>query len=319
MSYTTANGTEILLGNQRGKRGGEGTVYAVDGRPNMVAKILHLPKRTPARETKIRTMVSRKPTRRTVREKNSGKIVPTLAWPEEVILEDGKFAGFLMGAIDMDQAAEIAIIENPRRRENRSWTQTMGLGLRSFIAMNLSFVVGQVHNVDAVIGDFNERNVIVSKELIVSIIDCDSMQIKDPTGTYHFCEMFTPGFMAPELVGKDLSQEVRPVGSDLFNLAVHIYCLLLDRHPFRNGIFSGTGDKPPAEDLARQGQWRGRIGGILRPTEPKSLDPRLVLPPSTIRLFERAFEAGVTRPDARPAAVEWQQNLRQFIGTRTPK
>lgn len=314
MTFSTGDGKTIQLGSQLGKPGGEGTVYKVTGRPDMVAKIYHPPKRTSARESKIHAMVARKPAERTIIDKKSSKQVPTLTWPEDVVLENGRFAGFLMRAIDLGQAAEIAIIENPQRRENRSWTKIMGLGLRSNIAMNLAFVVSQIHSVNAVIGDFNERNVIVSKALIVSIIDCDSMQILDPSGHYHLCEVFAPGFLAPELVGKDLKKTVRPMESDLFNLAVHIYYLLMDRHPFRNGIYSGAGDKPSAENLARQGQWRGRSGGVLKPTEPRSLDPRIFLPPSTLQLFKRAFEDGATSPAARPKATEWTNELRQFIG-----
>lgn len=317
MSFFTSDGRLIQLGEQLGKPGGEGTVYRVKGHNSLVAKILHNPRRDATREAKIRAMLDSKPPLRTTQDRKSGKAVPTLAWPEVMVLEDGKFAGFLMGALDLAQAVEIAVIENPQRRTNRPWTKDMGLGLRSFVAMNLAFVVSQVHGVGAVIGDFNERNVIVSRALIVSIIDCDSMQVKDPSGRHFFCEVFSPGFLAPELVGKDLRKAVRPVSSDLFTLAVHVYCLLMDRHPFRNGIYL-VGDKPSADILARQGQWRGRAGGVLRPTEAKGLDPRVFLPQSMITLFERAFESGATAPSLRPSAMEWQQELARFIGGWKP-
>ncbi len=318
MTYSTASGKGLRLGRQLGQPGGEGTVFKVEGQRDVVAKLYHAKKRTPQQHAKIRAMVSSKPVNRTIRESQTGKMVPTVAWPEDVVLENGQFAGFLMGSIDMGQAVEIAMILNPMRRENRPWTKNMGLGLRSFVAMNLAAVVGQIHSVGAVIGDFNERNVIVSRELIVSIIDCDSMQIKGSSGKYYLCTVFAPGFTAPEMVGKDLHAAIRPQASDLFNLAVHVYYLLMDRHPFRNGIWTGPGEKPSAENLARQGQWRGRSQGLLTPKEPRSLDPRTFLPTSTLRLFERAFEAGATTPGQRPTAAEWAQELGQFIGGWKP-
>lgn len=318
MSFTIGDGRPLRLGKPLGKPGGEGAVYSIMGEPRSVAKILHRAKRSPVREAKINAMLASKPPLRAIEERKTGHKVPTLAWPEAMVLEDGVFAGFVMGALDLGHAAEIAIIENPQRRKNRPWTAEMGLGLRSFVAMNLAFVVGQVHHVGAVIGDFNERNVIVSRALIVSIIDCDSMQIRDQAGRYHLCEVFSPGFLAPEMVGRDLRRVVRPVSSDLFTLAVHIYCLLMDRHPFRNGIYSGPGDKPSAEALAREGQWRGRARGVLRPTEVNGLDPRSFLPQSTVALFERAFESGSQEPRLRPSALEWQQELGRFIGDWKP-
>lgn len=317
MSYT-AGGRTVLLGPRIGKPGGEGTVFQVQGRPELAAKVLHQDKQTPDRIVKLRAMVARKPEPRSVRDKMTGAEVPTIAWPEELLFENGSVVGFLMRALDPARTVQIVKIENPAMRKSIRWGIPMGLGIRCYIAMNLAIAASRVHAVDAVIGDFNETNVMVSKSLIVSVIDCDSMQIRDAQGRYHFCGMFTPGFLAPELhkeVGK-LDRQVRTISSDLFTLAVHIYCLLLDRHPFQNGIYQGPGEKPGGDALARSGQWRGRAGGYLL-AEKGQQDPAVLLPPSMMALFRRAFEGGVT-PRSRPSAVEWQGELRAFLGDWKP-
>lgn len=319
MSYI-ASGKPVVLGQQVGDPGGEGTVYRVHGRPEMVAKVLHRGKQTPERIAKLRAMVARKPEPRSVRDKITGVEVPTIAWPEETLFENGSMVGFLMRALDRTRTVEIVKIENPSMRKSIGWDIPMGLGIRSYIAMNLAFAASGVHAVDAVIGDFNQRNVMVSKSLIVSIIDCDSMQIRDPQGKYHYCDVFTPGFLAPELhkdIGK-LDRQVRTIHSDLFTLAVHIYCLFLDRHPFQNGIYQGPGENPGGDALAKSGQWRGRAGGYLLAREKGQQDPAVLLAPKMMMLFRRAFEVGVANPQSRPSAAEWQREIRAFLGDWKP-
>ncbi|MCL2803535.1 MAG: hypothetical protein FWD29_06240 [Micrococcales bacterium] len=315
--YANAAGEPVSTGQLVGK-GGEGSVYKVSGQPDLVVKVFHDKDIARARKAKIRAMVANKPRQRTAVDKQSGKTMPVLTWPEDLVLRGKQMCGFTMQAVDMNKSVEIHNVESIAAREARSWTQRLGLGLRANIARNLAFLVSQVHSVGAVIGDFNERNVLVSKNLVVTMIDCDSMQVKDRKGQYHPCEVFQPGFLAPELIGKSLKTFVRQPSSDLFCLAVHIYCLLLDRHPFRNGLYPPElGNKPYNAVLARDGQWRGRAGGALR-IEKNQLDPRVFLPPSTLSLFERAFQAGAENPELRPSAGQWESELSRFIGAWKP-
>lgn len=317
--YLTGNGNFIDTGQQLGNPGGEGTVFRICGQSHMVAKIYHDKNINRERQAKVRAMVANKPQQRTTLDRRTGIRVPVLTWPEDVVIhKNGEVCGFTMRAVDMTRAAEIHNIESPYAREARTWTKKLELGFRSHIARNLCFLVSQIHSVGAIIGDFNERNILVSKNLIVCMIDCDSMQIYD-SHQYYPCTVFQNGFIAPELIGKDLSTTRRQVSSDYFNLAVHIYCLLLDRHPFRNGVYMGSGEKPNNSILAQHGQWRGRArGGILK-IENNQINPRKLLPQSMIFLFERAFQLGVIDPDLRPSADEWETELRKFIGDWKPR
>ncbi|WP_256843046.1 hypothetical protein [Ornithinimicrobium cryptoxanthini] len=318
MSYT-ANGQHLVPGQQLGT-GGEGTVFRVPQRPEMVAKVFRPDKRTPERIAKIRAMVAHKPEPRATKSKVYGVEIPTIAWPEEILYENGSVVGFLMRALDHAHTVSIWKLESRAESKELAWGIPIGLGIRSYIAMNLAFSVSRLHAIDVVIGDINHSNAMVSKSLIVSIIDCDSMQIRDTLGRYHYCEAFTPGFLAPELHASlnKLGSTVRTPYSDLFTLAVHIYSLLLECHPFQNGKYHGPGDKPGGDALARSGQWRGRVGGVLRATEKGQQDPAVLLPSSMMVLFRRAFEAGVSKPHERPSAVEWQRELRTFLGDWRP-
>lgn len=312
--YYTGSGRIINIGRQMGMPGAEGTVFSILGQPNMVVKIYHDSELNRMRQEKLHSMVANKPRKYTMLDKRSGRHVPVLAWPEDIVMRSrsGQVCGFTMKAVDVEQAVEIHNIESAFARDARPWTKDLGLGLRAHIARNLCFLVNQIHSAGAIIGDFNERNVLVSQNLIVCMIDCDSMQIRD-SSKYYPCTMLQPGFIAPELLGKDLSRTIRHASSDYFSLAVHIYCLLLDRHPFRNGVYTGPGEKPPNHILAKQGQWRGRSGGILK-IEPSQIDPRILLPRSMMLLFEKAFQKGAKDPSIRPSVREWEAELRNFIG-----
>lgn len=312
------DGTVVRLDRAVSRTAGFGTLFTIEGASESVAIILHEGKRTPRMHDKVRAMTRMKPPARPATDKSTGAVVPTVAWPEALLTEDGSFCGYLMPRVDLSVAVPIAVVENPARREKHDWTSELGIEKRAIVAMNLAFLLGQIHRRGVVVGDLNQSNVLVSASLIVTFFDCCSMQIKDSQGRDHLCEASTPGFVAPELVGKDFQVHARYASSDLFNLAVHAYLLLLDRHPFRNGIYTGNGEKPAAEVLAQHGQWRGRRGGVLAATETRSLDPQTFLPQPLQRLFERAFEDGATSPEKRATEGEWITALREFVGMPQP-
>ena len=179
-------------------------------------------------------------------------------------------------------------------------------------------VVGAVHRVDAVIGDFQERNILVADTTEVTLVDCDSMQFTDVGGRQYLCAVGRPEFTAPELAGLDLRSQPRAQPSDLFALAVHIHLLLMaGNHPFLRGQWTGTGDQPDALTLARSGQWAGGPGSLLH-THPLA-PPLDFLPPDIQRLFVRAFTDGATDPNRRPSATEWRTALSTIQVTSCPR
>src|ERR1700685_2820286 len=268
MAFTTSAGGPVLVG-RRLAGGGQGEVFAVLYPHEHVFK-RYFPReleKDPTLEHRLRAMVDNKP--RGWREAG-GHI--TMAWPADLMFEDGAFAGFIMPLVNMKDTVGIHRITNPsdRRRQDPgspvSWTPSFTWRYLVRAGMNLARVTESLHAVGTVIGDFNDANVRVGKDARVSLLDCDSMQLTDPVSLERFfCRVGRPDFTPPELINADWKTTVRHPSGDVFALAVHLYALLLEgEHPFR-GIWSRSGDKPSVPELARQGIWAYQEGGPLTP------------------------------------------------------
>ncbi|NDJ90937.1 hypothetical protein GWR20_17585 [Mycolicibacter kumamotonensis] len=290
-------------------RAGEGTVYGVDRHPEWVAKVFHPTlKELPAKLDKVAAMTQSPP---------PGTVQPNgfvvLTWPSQLLVGDAGPVGYVMPRIDTATAVEIHTMSNPANRadplpstpqwiRNATWEHLVNT------AANLCLAVDVVHRVDAVIGDFQERNILVSDTTEVTLVDCDSMQFTDASGRRYLCGVGRPEFTAPELAGLNLREHPREQSSDLFALAVHIHQLLMaGNHPFLRGAWTGLGDQPDALSLARIGNWAGGPDSQLR-THPLA-PPIGFLPAEIQQLFVRAFTEGVQHPEARPNAAEWRAAL----------
>ena len=108
-------------------------------------------------------------------------------------------------------------------------------------ARNAAAAFHTLHSAGIVVGDVNQGNLLVDKQMCVRMIDCDSFQITREGKTFN-CPVGTPHFTPPELQGKKLRDVVRTVNHDRFGLATLIFHLMfVGRHPFA-GRFRGTGD-----------------------------------------------------------------------------
>jgi serine/threonine protein kinase len=309
VAFRTRSGQVVAVG-ARLAAGGQGEVYAVTSPRGMVLK-KYLPAALagdPTLEHRLHAMTAHPPAQ--WRETQSGHV--TLAWPAEIVDENGRFAGFVMPAVDMSTTVSLHRVTNPSDRHTAAgptaWAQ--GFTWRYLIrtAANLAHATHLLHQAGVVIGDFNESNVRVTHEARVTLLDCDSMQISDPvTGQRFYCPVGRPEFTPPELLSANWRTTLRHPSSDLFALAIHLYQLLLEgEHPFR-GLWSGPGDKPSVPELARQGIWAHQPGGPLS-ARPAAISINL-LPAAITALFRQAFEDGAANPAARPTALQWQQAL----------
>ena len=309
MALATVSGSTVLPG-RRLATGGQGEIFAVSSPRGSVFK--RYLRRTldsdPALARRLRVMADRRPAE--WREAGSGHM--NLAWPSEVVLADGRFAGFLMPAVDARQTVELHRITNPtdRRTATGAAAWTKGFDWRYLVrtAANLAHATHVLHAAGVVIGDFNESNIRTWREARVTLLDCDSMQIRDPaSGEWFFCRVGRPEFTPPELVRADWARTVRHPSSDLFALAIHLYQLLLEgEHPFR-GVWRGDGEKPAVSVLAGRGIWAHQNGGPLAP-RPAAISAGL-LPPAIAGMFRQAFEDGAVDPRARPTAAQWHSAL----------
>ena len=314
MSYRTASGRLVRVG-QRLAAGGEGEIFEVTSPPGTVFK-KYKPEtlaRAPVTETKLHAMTARPPAQ--WREATSGHV--TLAWPSQVVLENRRFAGFLMTAVDTASSVQVHRVANPSDRRaatgKTAWLRGFSWYYLVTVAANLAGATRLLHESGSVIGDFNERNILVTSQARVTLIDCDSMQFTASGGRPYVCRVGRPEFTPPELRHADWGMTIRQPSSDLFPLAIHLYQLLMEgEHPFR-GVWSGPGDKPSVPDLAEDGTWAYRRRGRLGP-RPAAIGIAL-LPGSIRQMFRKAFEDGATRPSRRPTALDWQQALTSLAGS----
>ena len=306
----TATGIPVQVGPKIAS-GGQGEIFVVNSPARSALKRFHESelKAVPDLRRRIETMVAQAPKRGAA----TGHV--RLTWPTAVVLDRGRFVGFLMPLLDVRETVELHRVSNPSDRRNpiggNAWIHNFNWRYLVTTAANLATVVSGLHP-DVVIGDFNERNVRVSREALVTLIDCDSMQVTNPlTGERFYCGVHRPEFLAPELAGANLRSTLRHPSSDLYPLAIDIYQLLLEgEHPFR-GRWGGTGEKPPVPQLARNGVWSHGPGTL----KPRRTAPNIgILPAEITGLFRRAFEQGARRPTARPPADEWERQLRSLAG-----
>ena len=289
--------------------GGEGLVFEVPATPDMVFKVYkpEVLAKVPSLQEKLQALVAHPPAE--WREAASGHV--TLAWPSQLVLQNGRFVGFLMPAVDTASSVELHRVTNPSDRRSATgktaWMRGFTWRYLVHAAANLAHATSVLHKSGAVIGDFNERNILVTSQARVTLIDCDSMQFTAPGGEPFFCRVGRPEFTPPELLNADWARTFRHPSSDLFALAIHLYQLLMEgEHPFR-GVWSGPGEKPPVPQLALEGIWAHQRGGPLRP-RPAAPDFGL-LPRAVQEMFRTAFEDGATSPARRPTAAAWNQAL----------
>lgn len=297
-------------------RGGQGDIHEVLQPPERVLKRFHESElaRAPDLAERLVAMVARRPPQ--WRER-SGHI--TLAWPCDVVFDGDRLVGHLMPRLSVSSTVELHILSNPSDRRDGSgrtptWVRHCTWRHLLQIGANLAQLTTVLHRSGYVVGDFNERNILVSADCRVTLVDCDSMQIPHPGSARPFlCEVGRAEFTAPELLDADFRSTPRRPSSDLFALAVHLFQLLMEGvHPF-DGVWQGGGEKPPRHQLARQALFA--YGGSPRLTPRPAALPDDFLPDDIRALFRRAFVLGVADPDERPTGAEWQAALHACAAT----
>nr|WP_306239620.1 DnaJ domain-containing protein [Ornithinimicrobium cryptoxanthini] len=218
----SASGMEIGLGALLG-RGGRSRVYRVADRPRVLVKIFE-GGATQAERNNLTELLAVDP-KRTVRLRESGETVPTLAWPEELVFDGDRVVGYLMAE---HPAGGVPLNVLTRLTGVPAWVDQLDLFVRLHVGMNLALLVEQVHAGNLVVGNLNPNAVYVAPSLVVTLIGCDSFVV---AGHPRLRQTYMEGYVAPEVArGGAFSLE-----SDRFVLAVLLHELLPGRHPYRAG------------------------------------------------------------------------------------
>lgn len=272
----------VRLGARLGG-GGEGEVYEVAGTD--AAKIYAPAERTAERRAKLEVMIEHAPEDPT---RDLGHA--TLAWPRE-LLSEGTFVGFLMPRVEPGCPKLTRFIHPSLYPDLFSWRHQIE------IAANLAGGLAALHAAGYVVGDLKGENVHVTPSCLVTFVDCDSIQLRDPaTGRVFRCPKGTPEYTAPELQGVDFHTVDRTQSSDAFALAVMVCQLLMaGTHPFAGGR------GPTREENIARGE-SFLLGG--RP--PLSAPPASVIPPEVRGLLIACFR---NKPEDRPAVREIAEAL----------
>jgi hypothetical protein len=205
------------------------------------------------------------------------------------------------------QMLPLSEVYNPRARRRQLPLFNYRYLVRT--ARNLCAAVQAVHQAGYVIGDLNESNVLVSDQALVTLVDADSFQVRDPeTGVVYRSLVGKPEYTPPELQGCSFADVDRQPEHDAFALAVLIFRLLMEGfHPF-DGVYGGRGEPPEMGARIRNGYFpyaRGRTG-----IEPSPLAPPFeMLHPDLQALFVRCFAEGHRNRIARPRVEDWLEAL----------
>lgn len=287
--------TSIHLGQELG-RGGEGTVFAIDGQNDLVAKIYSVVPEA-GKIQKLAAMTAAA----------TPSLLRIAAWPIDLLRDiKGLVRGFVMPRVIARR--DIHELYSPKSR-SEAFPET-DFRFLVHVGANIARAFAVVHAQGHVLGDVNHGNLLVGPDGTVMLIDCDSFQIG--TGAHVFtCNVGVPLFTAPELHGRALRGLTRTANHDRFGFAVLLFHLLyMGRHPFA-GRFSGQGDMPIEKAVAEYrfayGSDRGS-NGMERPPGTISLE---TMGTTISELFVRAFErSGSNR--GRPVAETWIEALEKL-------
>ena len=285
-------------------KGGEGTVYEVEGMPGYVLKIYAPEKRNEERLDKLTAMLA---------SPLPDDAISQVTWPVDIVSLNRAFMGYVMPKAAGGEELEVIYSD----KYNKKFTYYQKIS----IAKNLCAALNSVHGAGQVCGDLNPNNIVVDpKTGLVTLIDTDSYHITDPaTGKIYRCTVGMPDYLPPELQkkmkgGMTLVSAPLPTftkEADLFGLATHIFRLLMNGAlPFSCAVDSTTAMSQgsvtapqPIDNVANNffPYFDKRPGIVIPPYAP----PFNILPADLQRLFLRAFKDGHSDPKARPTPIEW--------------
>jgi DNA-binding helix-hairpin-helix protein with protein kinase domain len=295
-----------------GKSGGAGEIFAIEGRPELLAKIYHSTT-TPAKlahyAEKIRWMIDNKPDLPEIPAEYQG--IVQLAWPIAVVARQSHFAGFVMEKIDFHRTMELDYLLTHRQAEQQGFA--VDFGKLVTVCYNLASLINCLHSKKIAVVDLKPVNLKVYKsELYVSILDCDGFRIHSDTFSSEAPQV-TPEYLAPEFHDKAVSN---PEAQDWFALATIIFRLLnYGIHPFAGVAAKSRHTAYPAELAGRIQQGLYPYGKM--PSKTVRAVPASVhesLPDSIRELFDRSF---LPSPRGRPNAYEWATVLGTYANRST--
>ena len=308
MWMMSEHGAKWEIEEQVFKKGGEGEIHRIVGRNDLVAKIYRDGLLTPIRQEKLAYMASL----------YSVDALQQMAWPQEIFRDPyGNVKGFLMRRFDAtEDMADLPDGTGSNMKSFIDWRK------RVVVALNLAYLVNEIHTMGQAIGDMNPKNFGVNMNSgFVCAFDTDSFHIcNKQTHTWYPCIVLDEHYIAPELQAR-LQQGARvdsfrpedtfTVQTDRFALAVLIFQLLfMGVHPFTAARVANRGSSVVIH--RRESNIYQRMCPFFNPapgvTVPVYAPPLSLVSPTMQSMFRKAF-----LEDDRPSAREWAEALSQLL------
>lgn len=304
----TQQSQQLLLTTEIG-RGGEGTIYASPFNKLECAKI-YGKALSPENYRKLELMVA-DPPRDPAYDARKHR---SISWPVSLLYRDptrSECVGFLMPTVDIRAFRKAILYLDPSDR-SRLFGGSFNWKYLYTAAFNIVSSIAAIHERNYCIGDINESNVLLAANALITLIDCDSFQVPDPTtGKVYRCPVGKAEYTAPELQGKSYNDVDRTQESDCFALAVLLFQLLMEgTHPYQaKGKLVEDAPSPQSKIIKGYFPYTMQIRGI---APPDHAPPFEILHPEIQQLFHRSFSDGHRDPRARPTAFEWFEVLKKF-------
>ncbi|WHT75485.1 helix-hairpin-helix domain-containing protein [Pseudomonas rhodesiae] len=297
----TADGNPCELVEVLGK-GGEGSVFTLQGTRDVVAKVYHAPLDRD-KQTKLSYMVG----------VHDEKLLKYAAWPQATLHESrgGPVVGFTMQKVGGMKPIQSLYSPAQRKQEfpQRGWDFLV------YAARNTAAAFSALHDRGFVAGDVNHGNLYVGQSAVVKLIDCDSYQLSDGVNQ-HLCEVGVGTYTPPELQGKSFRGVVRTPNHDNFGLGLLIWHLLMGgRHPFA-GVPQKEGVGETIEDNISEFRFAYSASQSLLLPPPNAL-PLSTVPGSIAGMFENTFTVAGQQA-GRPTAHQWMVALDELRSSLRP-
>ena len=287
-----------LTGAEPLGKGGEAAVFAVPGTA-WAAKVYH--DHDAARAAKLRAMLANPPEDPTA---SQGHV--SIAWPQDLLIDvRGRVAGYVMPMVRGMGLIADYYFPKVRRAKYPLFTYHYLVAT----AQTLATAVRALHGRGYVMGDVNEGNILVAPTAMLTLVDTDSFQVREPGGgRVHRCRVGTLLYTPRELQEVDFAKVERGEEHDLFGLGVLLFQLLMEStHPFQ-ARYAGPGEPPEPQMVIAAGGFPHGTGSAL--WQPPRHAPAFGMLDARLRgLFTRCFVNGHRDPKARPPADEWRAAL----------
>lgn len=291
MTLYLASGRPVQLSGEELGNGSEGTVIGVEGTRDLCAKLYYEPPTDGG--AKLDALIASP----LAHLRGDHPEHHHLAWPlARLVDDDGATRGVLIPRVD---GVQLTKLFDPALRANALAEPTWRTAL--ITASRTGRLVSTLHNSGVVLGDISPANLMLSHSGHVTLIDCDTVQLRDPSGHLHLCPKITPEYAPPEALG--LSVPALDEHHDSFGLAVMICQILMEgQHPYE-GVPSDDTDRDDLESNIRLRRNRITRPELLKPMAGEM--PTSLLPPAALELARQCFEDGHDDPARRPSPEDW--------------